>query len=184
MPFFFIPYIVMFIALAAAPYVPQIAHSRGNQILSAGVAHFEIWPFAAGLLASAFIVWLTRRRFEGHVLAMIACAAILLTAFTYEGRRHVYHFYDLSPLAHVLKPYGGHPIAYIGKYAGEIGFTARLTGPVQETDTADLGQWFQDHPDGFAVMRHENYETLPQFNTMYTQAYKGDQRISVLTPTP
>jgi 4-amino-4-deoxy-L-arabinose transferase-like glycosyltransferase len=182
LPLFIIPYAAGFIALAAAPFLPQIAHNKHNQILSAGVAHFDSWPFIAGLAAVAVIVWLTRRRFEGQVVAMIACIALLLGTFTLEGKRHIYGFFDLQPLAKVLSPYGGHPIAYAGKYAGEIGFVARLTVPVQEVNRDSLPQWFIEHPDGFAVLRHENYETLPQFNTMYTQAYKGDQRISVLKP--
>jgi 4-amino-4-deoxy-L-arabinose transferase-like glycosyltransferase len=182
LPLFIIPYAFGFIALAAAAYIPHIAHHRSNQTLFAGVAHFESWPFIAGLLAAAAFTWLTRRRFEGQVLAMIACLCLVLGIFTVEGRRHVYKFYDLAPLAKVLSPYGGHPIAYVDKYAGEIGFVARLTAPVQEISRNDISQWFTGHPDGFVVMRHDNYETLPQFNTVYTQAYRGDQRISVLKP--
>ncbi len=181
-PLFIIPYAAAFIVMALVPHLPFIAHSRDNQVLSIGVSHFESWPFAAALLAAVAFTWLFRHRFEGQVLAMIACTGLLLATTTVEGSRHAYAFYDLSPLARQLEPYGGHPIAYVGKYAGEIGFTARLTGPVEEIDLAGLPQWFDNHPDGFAVVRHENYELLPAFNTVYSRLYKGDQRFSILKP--
>ena len=181
-PWFILLYLGALAALLAAPHLPFILHDHKNRVVSLGVAHFEVWPFIAAFAGVLVVGWLGRGRLQMQILAMAACGGLVLAATTLEGARFAYVFYDLAPLEQALAPYGGHPIAYVGKYAGEIGFTARLTHPVEEQDMGTLAAWFVHHPDGFAVMRHEDYETLPGYKILHTQPYRGDQHFSVIVP--
>lgn len=181
-PWFILLYTGTLVALIVAPHLGMVHRDHKNQVVSVGVAHFEAWPFVIALVLSIAVAWLCRHRLRTQLLAMTICSGMVLAATTLEGARFAYVFYDLAPLEAVLAPYGGHPIAYVGKYAGEIGFTARLTRPVEEQDMTTLATWFVEHPDGYAVMRHEDYETLPGYTILHSQPYRGDQRFSVIVP--
>jgi 4-amino-4-deoxy-L-arabinose transferase-like glycosyltransferase len=181
-PYALIVYGIAFIGLAAAPFLPFIRHSHSNEVLSHGVIHFNSVVFILGLFAASAILWMLRKRFESQLLAMILSGGLLLTLTTIEGRLHAYSYFDLSPIATAMQPYRGHPVAYVGKYAGEIGFVAKLDKPVADIDADALPQWFAHYPDGIAVVRHEDYELWPQYKTLFSMNYKGDQRFSLLVP--
>ncbi len=173
-------YVLAFGAFACAPLLPLIVHNSSDHILSDGLNHFSAWPFIIAGIASLAVIMAARKSLEGRVLAMAASTGLLLCLTTLQAQRHLYQYFDLRPLAPVLAPYLQSPIAFMPKYAGEIGFTAGLAKPLDVIDKGGLDTWLAVHPGAVAVVRHDNYETLPQYDTLYSMAYRGDQRISVV----
>lgn len=115
----------------------------------------ESWPpyaFAIGggvtMLGSA-LVWRLRRR--------PAAAGAVTTAVIFAGL-HVgavlggLSIYDPAWVTPWLQtPSGERAVAVVGDYAGEYGYAARLTRPVDRIEPGQAPQWLTSHPGGVLI---------------------------------
>ena len=182
-PWFFLLYAAAFVFMAVAPFLPFIRDNRKYQDLSQGVGSFEHWPFALALMAGATFTWSMRKTMTGHALAMVFCACLFYGVTTIEGRLHAYRFYDLTTLRNTLQPYdeARRPIAFVGRYEGEITFLNRLIHPLVVIDKKQAAEWLAANPDGIAVLHNHTADPIPNAIVVYTQPYHGNERFSLLT---
>ena len=184
-PWFFFPYALGLAFMAAVPYLPFVRHNHKYQNLSQGVAYFENWPFILGIFVDAGFVWLTRRRPEGQVLALVFCSCLAFCLVTAEGGIHLFKFYDLAPLRAAVQPFNGHAVAVVAPYEGEVTFQTRLEQPPEILrKDADLGKWLAAHQGGVLVLKNRVTGPLPAGRVLTTQLFHGDQRFTVIAPLP
>jgi 4-amino-4-deoxy-L-arabinose transferase-like glycosyltransferase len=161
--------------LGLAVIVPFIAFS----IISSKQIHYlvPLAPFVMILLAARLEnVPDFTRSFSRVAMGMVGvfAAAIIIAAITYFPR------YDLRSVAAATQPYHDRPMAYVRKYAGEIGFLARLDKPMEVMERSALQDWFAAHPDGIAIVRHEADDPVQGFAEISSFPYKADQEFTIL----
>lgn len=114
--------------------------------------------FGAGglvMVAASLGVWSLRH--DASLAAAASCAAIVgglsLTALL-GGLA--------TETAGWVVPYltTGRPIAFVGDYAGEFGYAARLSRPVAVIDPSAAGSWIAAHPGGVLVYPYRNRPML------------------------
>lgn len=81
-------------------------------------------------------------------LGTLAVLVLVLAA----GRIFLLPRYDLRPAATLLS--GGVPVAFVGRYEGEVSWLARLRRPVVSLDAKTLPGWAEANPDGLLVVPH------------------------------
>ena len=115
----------------------------------------ESWPpyaFAAGgattMIASAFVWRLRRRPAEAGAMTAAAIFAGLHVGAVLGGLS----IYDPAWVTPWLQASSGErPVAVVGDYAGEYGYAARLTRPVDRIEPGQALQWLEVHPGGALV---------------------------------
>lgn len=82
--------------------------------------------------------------------------------------------YDIHPISAKLKALqdAGIPLAHSGKYHGQYQFLGRLHD-APETVT-NLGQWFEAHPNGKAIVYFSTRYSLRDLHADFVQPYLGD----------
>jgi len=68
----------------------------------------------------------------------------------------------------------GHPVAHAGSYHGQFQYVGRLTQPISVVPSAELANWAAAHPDGYIVLYHGDWPTLPRTGADHVQDYRGD----------
>lgn len=87
--------------------------------------------------------------------------------------------YDLRPLAAHMQDYKDKEWAFVRNYHGELGFLARLEKPVTDlSDRSELPAWFKEHHDGYAVIRYKNASDVEDYESLYTQEYRGGSNMA------
>jgi 4-amino-4-deoxy-L-arabinose transferase-like glycosyltransferase len=180
-PAYAVFYALLFCVLAAAPMLPHLERRPDNQVM-VGITHFESWPFLVAAAVALSTIWIVRGQFMRQTIAVAFLAGLVLCIVSVQGARHFYRLFDLEPVGSVVHMFErqGHTFAFAPKYAGEIGFTARLEQSVTPLEIGNLQEWLDKDPKRIAIVRHENYQLLPEFETLYSTRYKGDQRISLI----
>jgi 4-amino-4-deoxy-L-arabinose transferase-like glycosyltransferase len=71
--------------------------------------------------------------------------------------------YDLRPAAAQAKDAerAGRPVAYVGRYEGQLHFLGRLERPLEEVKLADVGRWRAAHPGGLVLFRKTPASSAP-----------------------
>lgn len=69
----------------------------------------------------------------------------------------------------------GRPLAYVGKYQGELGFYGRLAQPVTALRPAAAAAWAASHPEGLIIARLKRLRLHGQPKPEFSQPYKSDR---------
>src|SRR5262245_52227463 len=91
-----------------------------------------------------------RREVERIAVGLVAIVAALQCSPVLG----IWGNYDLRPAALRLKEAEarGIPIAHVGTYHGQFQFLGRLTTPLAVLSEGQIAAWFEEHPDGRAVV--------------------------------
>lgn len=109
------------------------------------------------------------------VLATILALGQIVAGMT------TFRLYNLDPLAEAIQPWLGRPIAFVQNWHGEIGFLARMTGPVTSlSEEKQLPDWFEDHPDGVAIVRHRKPIDATKYDVLFDMPFKGRRHYSII----
>lgn len=174
-------FVFLFCIFAVVPMLPHMAARQDNQII-VGIMHFEIWPFLVAAVISQATIFIVRGDFIRQTVAIPVLAGLVVCIVAIEGQRHFFRLLDLDPVGSVVHMFErqGYRFAFWPKYAGEIGFAARLENPVEIPEFDKLQDWLNEDPKHIAIVRHKNYKLMPEFETLYSTKYKSDQRISLI----
>jgi len=107
---------------------------------------------------------------------VIAVASLCVTVFVGAhiwAAQSVFKNYDLKPIAEYVKSHQDQDWAFIRKYQGEIGFLGRLEKPLASMNLDELKDWFKDHPEGLAVIRHAPEPNAVHFQEIYAMPYRS-----------
>lgn len=69
----------------------------------------------------------------------------------------------------------GRPLAYVGKYQGELGFYGKLEQPVTPLQPAEAAKWAASHPEGLIIARLKRLRLRGQPEAEFSQPYKSDR---------
>lgn len=113
-------------------------------------------------------------------MALFSAAAVVLVVYGF-----VIHgaglAYDVRPLAARLKTLqdAGIPLAHAGDYPGQYQFLGRMVDEPEVVKKSRLGEWFQAHPDGKALVYFDTGKTPPGFKPDYQQPYL-DENVAIV----
>jgi hypothetical protein len=171
---------VLFLVLTLGPSIALwVGRDTPNGFVRQGLGAFHpLLSLAAGALA--LLLLFRARSIRTQALAMAASSALLLATVAIQCNRGLFKLYDLAPLASALAPYEHGPIAVFNQYAGEIGFMARLTHPVQTKHREELKAWLDEHPDGTGILRDDTGEKPEAGTVVHAQPFRPNKTISVL----
>lgn len=148
-------------------------------------------PWYAGVaamhVAVICLLYTSRRVVEPACLLATAVLFTVTAAYGMSGSGLLSR-YDLRPAAAFLETQktvaGVEPqLAVFPKYQGELGFTARLTRPVDVLKRAQIQPWLDRHPDGLVIMREtqeHGFDPELEATLLYSQRYRNDEEIHVI----
>ncbi len=81
--------------------------------------------------------------------------------------------YDLQPIADIIKTQPDRDLAFVRNYHAEIGFLARREKPLDDKQRDQIDAWFQNHPDGWAIIRYADKSEISGYKEIADFAYRG-----------
>jgi len=117
---------------------------------------------------------------HGQLMLFVVMSFLLVSLFSIEMGRKGYDYYDLSPIARELAVYKDRPIAVNRRYQGGVGFLAKLERSVDNIDTPNIEQWFDEHPDGVVVYRYNKDSEKPDYKILFEKPYKSRSHIALV----
>ncbi|MGB0719283.1 MAG: ArnT family glycosyltransferase, partial [Bdellovibrionales bacterium] len=81
--------------------------------------------------------------------------------------------YDLTPIARYVKQNAERDWAFAPQYQGEVTFLGRLNHHMDENTYGQMGDWFQSHPDGIAVIRYDKQEEIDHYKMVMSIPYRS-----------
>ncbi len=173
-----------FLALWTVPVFIAFSLISGKQV------HYLVPLMPAVWAALAFILS-TDPQAEGEevpapfLVTAFKKSALLLAALLALGQGIAgatsFRPYDLEPLAEAIQPWQGRPIAFVQNWHGEIGFLAQMTEPVTSlSEEKQLPSWFEDHPDGVAIVRHRKPIDTEKYDLLFDMPFKGRRYYSII----
>ncbi|HEU4839722.1 MAG TPA: glycosyltransferase family 39 protein [Micavibrio sp.] len=110
-------------------------------------------------------------------LRVIRNTAVILIVAVVAGQvaaSHIYFKnYDLTPIAGYIRENPNHPWAFVRNYHGEVGFLAKFATPIADRQMNEIDGWFEENPDGWAVIRYKKDEDVSKYERIFSQAYRG-----------
>lgn len=110
-------------------------------------------------------------------LKTIQQTALVMVGLLVIGQNAAYvtyfRYYDLRPLAEFVQSHPNRPWAFVRNYHGEIGYLARIEKPIANRDMKDIDVWFDDHPDGMAVIRYDDSDEIHTYKKHLSMEYRG-----------
>lgn len=133
------------------------------------------WP-ALALIALLAVLFIAVRQRPTAQAAAIAggWAATMLAVHVLAGPA-ILPAYDFSRIAVEVRAREGCGVGWVGDYAGELNFTARLTRPVAIVEPGTLESWLAAHPGGIVVDRYSNRWAGEKRKPDRTLDYRGKQ---------
>lgn len=111
-----------------------------------------------------------------------ALYTVFVVASIYIGIAHqVGSAYDVRAIGARLKQLedAGIPLAHAGDYAGMYTFVGRMRQAPEVVRSAELGSWFERHPDGRAIVYFDRQHPLGAIKPEYFQYYQ-DREVGIL----
>lgn len=108
-----------------------------------------------------------------RLAATLAICILLAVAGQAVASRTVFRSYDLTPLAKLVATHPDAEWAYVSNYHGELGFLARLTRRVDDVERPGLEAWFERHPQGYAIIRYRQLESVAAYKQLIDIPYRG-----------
>jgi 4-amino-4-deoxy-L-arabinose transferase-like glycosyltransferase len=84
-----------------------------------------------------------------------------------------FRYYDLRPVAQFVQSHPDIPWAFVRNYHGEIGYLARIEKPIADREMKDILKWFNEHPDGMAVIRYDDGDEIHAYKKHLSMPYRG-----------
>ena len=148
----------------------------------------ESWPpyaFAVGgavtMLASA-LVWRLRRRPDAAGAMTTAAIFAGLHVGAVLGGLSIYDPAWVTPWLQASSD--ERPVAVIGDYAGEYGYAARLTRPVERIEPGQASQWLRTHPDGALIQTWRDQPAIERPAAELRPYRKGMLGVWTAEPSP
>lgn len=136
------------------------------------------------IIAAGFIVLSTTLLIRGNLqkqLAGVSAAMVIfMSCLQIEAKLSVYPNYDLRPIANVIQSAPEVPLAFVRNYHGEWGFLARLNRPVKQIDVSQLDSWFNENPNGIAIIRTKRTEEFARFDVLFSMPYRMTNTYAVI----
>jgi hypothetical protein len=174
-PFFFVT-LILLLSLAA-PLVANVPFIRRDRYLVDAVMNLH--PYCT-LLALALVVAMARGFRNTDALRRLALlgalTALAVSWLQIQAGQKIYEYYDLSALAQAVQLQKDRPMAVVGNYQGEIGFLARVTRPMDLIQPPYLGAWFQAHPDGVALLKTREENTLAPYHVLFRKSFRSARK--------
>ncbi|MCB1558280.1 MAG: glycosyltransferase family 39 protein [Alphaproteobacteria bacterium] len=182
-----LPVLVTTLLLAALPIIMNLfANKIGGMI--EGDKHIEETFSQMALLPSSlaalfiFGVSIAAHRSKiKNIVAITLSMAAMMVSFQIAAKESFFANYNLTPLAEKIMEIDKqtlaqneafHPLAFTRNYHGEFGFLARLNRPVKQIQPDELSKWFNDNPNGIALVRSKNELETKPYHVLYEQPYK------------
>jgi 4-amino-4-deoxy-L-arabinose transferase-like glycosyltransferase len=180
------PLVLFAVAFLVLAFGPLIASAAGidtpTGFWSEGLAKFNpVLTLLVGVAALAGLY--LAQTIREQALAIALASGLLIATVAVQAQQHVFRFFDLEPFAAALHPYESGPIASASDYAGEIGYLARLTRPIDVIHREDMKEWFEKNPTGTVIVRHKADDNVPGFAVIYTMPYRPRGRFSIVRLT-
>jgi len=134
----------------------------------------------AFIFGALFFTSTSKDYIHGQLMLFVVMSFLLVSLFSIEMGRKGYDYYDLSPIARELAVYKDRPIAVNRRYQGEVGFLAKLERSVDNIDTPNIEQWFDEHPDGVVVYRYNKDSEKPDYKILFEKPYKSRSHIALV----
>lgn len=82
--------------------------------------------------------------------------------------------YELEHIAEIVMAQPDRDLAFVRNYHGEIGFLARREKPVDSRQLHEIDQWFEEHPDGWAIIRFKDHQPeIEKYHKIISYPYRG-----------
>lgn len=109
-----------------------------------------------------------------RILQATAVALVLLVgAGQAVAQKYVFHLYDLSRFAQIIADNPERDWAFVRKYQGELGFIGRINHHIDSLEFDEIDAWFEQHPDGFMIIRHHPEYEVPKHKQVYVMPYRS-----------
>lgn len=107
----------------------------------------------------------------------IQIVAIVLMAATATGEfvasKLVFQDYELERFAQIVHDNPDADWAFVRKYQGELGFLGRIDRKIDSLEHDEVEAWFDQHPDGFAIIRYTRGAEFQHYHVVYDQDYRS-----------
>lgn len=172
-----------FLALWTIPVFVAFSLISGKQVHYLVPLTPALWAGLAFLLSNG--PQETEDTTPHYLLSSIRKTALVLASVLALGQivagMTTFRLYNLDPLAEAIQPWLGRPIAFVQNWHGELGFLARMTGPVTSlSEEGQLAGWFEDHPDGVAIVRHRKPVDATKYDILFEMPFKGRRLYSII----
>ncbi len=140
-------------------------------LISGKQPHYLV-PLMPGLM---ILMAYTLRKVDIKVLQKTTAALFFLfVAAHFIGSQTFLKDYDLKPIAAFIEQNPKHSWAFNRKYHGEVSFLARREQPIDVVqERSDVLSWFEQHPDGFMIMRYKNRNEIADYDEVFSLPYRG-----------
>lgn len=166
------------VVLAARHFAPVLG-------LPPWLSQIPAWPGVCALAAAAVIA-ISPPKNVSAATAVLGSLSLLVLALGHAGIvRPANPYYDPTPIARYVRALQdrGVPVAFAGKYHGELHFPGRLSEPmdVLRGATAQEG-WRRHHTNGRLVVAADPSEPLPFLTVEARQSFRGKVLLVVGPP--
>lgn len=175
------PVVLLFLVLAAGPIVTaHVTQDTPTRLLHDGIANFNPWLTAA-LMAAALVLFVLARSPMAVAFAGAAGSGLLIATIALQANPHVFRYFDLTEVSAALSVHKEGPVAYVGDYAGEVNYVARMPHPIDVlVSFNDVPGWFAKHPDGVIFFRHKPNDRLPDtIEILSTYPFRANAAFSI-----
>ncbi len=149
-------------------------------LISGKQPHYLV-PLVPGM---AILITCLLQELNLKTLQKVALGAyIVFIAAHVVGAQTFFRNYDLMPVAAYMQKHPERDWAFVRKYHGEVTFLARRERPLDVVEPEEVDAWFDQHPDGYALIRFNNPETLQHLIMVMEMPYRG-KRLGVFRKPP
>ncbi len=89
------------------------------------------------------------------------------------AKHYLFEKYDLTPAVAALHQYEDRPFAFVSNYHAEFSFLARRTHKIDDINWDQLAKWFEDNPNGLAIVKYSNISETKPYRIVFTMKYRG-----------
>ena len=140
-------------------------------MISGKQPHYLI-PLMPGVI---FLIAILLKSVPIKTIRHTACVVIILGIFAQSvAAQTFFRSYDLKPIASYVEKHQGKDWAWVRNYHGEIGFIGKIKKPITNLDDRQkLAAWFDEHPEGLAVVRYNDKSEVAHLKEIASSDYRG-----------
>lgn len=140
-------------------------------LISGKQPHYLV-PLAPG--AALLVAYCLQKLATQTLVRVFAAVLMLFIGGHMIASQTLFKRYTLEHVAEIIKAHPTRPLAFVRNYHGELGFMARHETPVASLQIHQLEAWFNDHPDGWAVVGYKDGQPeIQNFKMIFTSRYRG-----------
>ncbi len=128
-------------------------------------AAMPTWMVVLSMLCGIVILMPRRLALLSSIRVHAVCSAALISFLLLGLSDRFWPGFDLRPLSTKVKRLTDLdiPVAWYGKYHGQLGFMGRLTKPIENVESPDeLARWFTSNPNGRLIIRTDTGAPEPE----------------------